>query len=268
MYNSSVARHERGAEAIERVPLKKRLECGVANAGQWRTFGDVVREFWNELVSLDFKTLRTLGGLPRPGFLAAAFIEGRGDRYLAPLKAYLLAAALFFLIAPRVTDFTFERQMMLDRDGGFRALVEQRIADTGVSRELFAERFAANLQRVYTLTPILSVLSLMLILRLLYRRTFPWLGPHVVFALYYVAFFFMVALLVHGLNEQFDGLDAWIMILLQYTLLVPFMYRALRKVYKEPPGLTLRKTFAVLAIGFLADIPISIASVWLSVRLT
>jgi hypothetical protein len=44
-----------------------------------------------------------------PGYLAAEFIAGPRTRYLGPLKLYFLTA-LFFLIAPRVTD-NFERQL-------------------------------------------------------------------------------------------------------------------------------------------------------------
>ena len=94
--------------------------CGQREADtEWRSAGAIARQFWNEFVNLDFKSVRTVAALFRPGYLAAEFIAGRRRRYLTPLKTYLLAAALFFFVAPRTTDFTFERQMELDRDGTF-----------------------------------------------------------------------------------------------------------------------------------------------------
>jgi len=34
--------------------------CGQREADtDWRSFGDIVRQFWDELVSLDFKSVRT-----------------------------------------------------------------------------------------------------------------------------------------------------------------------------------------------------------------
>jgi len=255
--------------------------CGAALAGEfchrcgqkeadtdWRSAGDVARQFWGELVSLDFKSVRTVAALFKPVHMAAAFIAGRRTRYLSPLKTYLLAAALFFVVAPKVTDFTFERQMAVDRQGSFRALVEARIVETGVSRELFAERFARNLQTVYTLMPILSVVALTLLLRGFYGTVFRWLGPHMVVALYHVAFLYAIALLVHGLNEHLNAPNLGMLLALQYAILLPYMFLTLRRVYAEPPRRTAAKTVAILFFAFLIDSPISIAAVMLSVRLT
>ena len=242
--------------------------CGQREvAEEWRSIGAIGRQFWDELVSLDFKTVRTIGALFRPGHLAAEFIAGRRTRYLTPLKTYLLAAALFFLIATRVTDFTFERQIELDRAGSLRALVDARIAATGVGRDLFAERFGRSLQTVYTLVPILSVIALTGLLRLFYRAAFPWLGPHMVVALYHAAFLYMIALVVHGLNDRFAP-NLLVLLALQSVILLPYMFTALRRVYAEPPRRTLAKAVAILALAFVIDSPISIAAVWLSVRLT
>jgi hypothetical protein len=242
--------------------------CGQKEADtDWRSVGDISRQFWDELVSFDFKTVRTVAGLFRPGHMAAEFIAGRRSRYLSPLKTYLLAAALFFLIAPRVTDFTFQRQMDLDREGTFRTLVETRIAESGVSRDLFAERFGRNLQTVYTLMPILSVLVMTLLLRAFFGRAFHWLGPHMVFALYYVAALYAMALLMHGLNERLQAPHFYLLLALQYAILVPYMYIALKRVYGQGSGHTVGTTIAILALAFFIDIPINIAGVWLSVKL-
>ena len=243
--------------------------CGQKEAdADWRSFGDVARQFWDELVSLDFKTLRTLAALFRPGFLAGEFIAGRRTRYLSPLKTYLLAAAVFFLVAPRVTDFTFERQMQVDRQGSFRTLVEGHLAATGVSREVFAERFERNLQTVYTLTPILSVLALTLLLRLFYASAFRWLGPHLVVALYYVAFLYVVALLVHALSDALDGTRLGYLLAVQFAILMPWMYLTLARVYAQPAPRTFFKTIGILLLAFIIDMPISMAAVRLSVTLS
>ena len=242
--------------------------CGQRELDEWKSFGSIARHFWDELVSLDYKTIRSVAALVYPGQLAAEFIAGRRGRYLSPMKLYFLAAALFFLIAPRVTDFTFERQMALDRDGDFRAQVEQRIAETHVSRELFAQRFGDRAQTIYTLAPILSVLTITFLLRLLYRRRFPWLGPHVVFALYYTAFMYVVALFVHGVNEVFEPASANTLLAIQYAIVVPYMFVALKRVYGEPAGRTFGKTLALLVLAFVIDMPVAIAATRLSITLT
>lgn len=241
--------------------------CGQKEADtDWRSVGAIARQFWDELISLDFKSVRTMLALFRPGHLATEFIAGRRSRYLTPLKTYLLAAALFFLIAPRATDFTFERQMALDREGSFRTLVEARIRETGVSRELFAERFERSLQTVYTLMPIFSVFVLTLLLRAFYGARFPWLGPHLVVALYHAAFVFLVLLLMHALNDRFTP-NLLILLMLLYVILLPYMFATLRRVYAQTRGLTWAKTVAILALAFVIDAPFNMAAVILSVRL-
>lgn len=241
--------------------------CGQHEIDEWKSFGSIARQFWDELVSFDFKTIRSLGALLRPGYLAAEFIAGRRHRYLSPLKLYFLTAALFFVIAPRVTDFTFERQMALDPNGEFRTLVEARLAETDMSRELFAERFNAKLQTIYTLTPIFGVLSATLVLRVLYSRRFPWLGPHAVFAVYHVAFMFLVNLLLHAVNQALHGPDPNLLFAIMFAIVLPYMFAALRRVYEEPRGRTFGKTVALVLLTLLIDAPINASATLLSVAL-
>jgi hypothetical protein len=242
--------------------------CGQKEADtDWRSLGDIAREFWDELVSLDFKSVRTIFALSHPGHLAAEFIAGRRRRYLTPLKTYLLAAALFFVVAPRITDFTFDGQMAQDREGSFRSRVEARIAATGVDRALFADRFERNLQTTYTVMPIVSVIVFTLLLRWLYGAYFPWLGPHLAVALYQAAFGFLMALVLHLLNYRLAP-DLWILLALQVGILVPYVFVSLRRVYGESARRTLPKAIAILALAFAVDVPLNMAAVILSVKLT
>jgi hypothetical protein len=281
---SEVEARERAGESEGRSPSGKQdgicNDCGAALVGaychrcgqrevdEWRSLGSIARQFWDELVNLDYKTVRSVVALLRPGCLASEFIAGRRNRYLSPLKLYFLAGALFFVIAPRVTDFTFEGQMALDWNSEFRNTAEARMAQTHISRELFAERFAGTVQKIYTLSPILSVLGLMVILRVAYRRQFPWLGPHAVFALYYVSFLYMVALIVHAVNNVLNASSPYILMAIQLPIVAAYMFVSLRRVYGEPPGLTSRKTLVVLVLAFAVDIPINILAMKLSVALT
>jgi uncharacterized protein DUF3667 len=243
--------------------------CGQKEADtDWRSLGAIARQFRRELVSFDYKSARSVVALLAPGRLAAEFIAGRRVRYLSPLKLYFLAAAIFFVVAPRATDFGFERQMALDRSGEFRALVERRIATTHMSRELFAERFDRKLQTIYTLMPILSVLSMTLILRMLYGRRFPWLGPHMVLALYNVAFGYLAALVLHGLNHWLHAPHPAILLAVQFGILAPYMFVGLQRVYGEPAGRTLWKCALVMVLTFAIDSPINVGATLLSVAIT
>jgi len=238
--------------------------CGQREVDDWKSLGSIARHFWNELVSLDYKTVRSVAALLRPGHLASEFISGHRSRYLSPLKLYFLAGALFFVIAPRVADL----QMALDWSSELRSRADARIAETHVSRELFAERYAATVQKVYTLSPIASVLGLTLILRVAYRRQFPWLGPHAVFALYYMAFLYMVALVLHAASNVPTLSSPYVLMAIQFPIVATYMFVSLRRVYGEPPGLTIRKTLLIVVLAFAIDIPINIVAMKLSVALT
>ena len=235
--------------------------------GDWQSIGAILRHFWDELVSFDFKTAHTLVALLRPGELPAAFIAGRRRRYLGPLKVYFLCAGIFFIVGPRVSGFSLERQLAHDPDGTRHARIERRIAETHVSAELFSERFGGTLQRVYTLMPVFSVFATTLILRMLYRRSVPWLGPHMIFSLYYIAFWYLMAIPVGAVNEAFDG-RALPVLAVQYGIVAPYAFFAMLRVYKEPPRVTLLKCAVLLTIAFAIDSPLNVAAEAASIALT
>ena len=233
----------------------------------WQSIGAILRHFWDELVSFDFKTAHTLVALLRPGELPAAFIAGRRRRYLGPLKVYFLCAGIFFIVGPRVSGFSLERQLAHDPDGTRHARIERRIAETHVSAELFSERFGGTLQRVYTVMPVFSVFATTLILRMLYRRSVPWLGPHMIFSLYYIAFWYLMAIPVGAVNEAFDG-RALPVLAVQYGIVAPYAFFAMLRVYKEPPRVTLLKCAVLLTIAFVIDSQLNVAAEAASIALT
>jgi hypothetical protein len=243
--------------------------CGQQQANaKWLTAGPFLQHFGNELVSLDFKSVRSLMGLVVPGFLAAEFLSGRRRPYLSPLKMYFLAATIFFLVAPHVSGFRLDALLRQDDDGTLRAMVDERMAATHMAYPLFAERFNLRLKTVYTLSLGVSAIAVALILRLLYRRSAPAMGTHVVFALYYVAFFFFVAIAIGGLNQALGLPGPFVLFAITYGILTPYVFLALERVYAEPSGLTFAKTLALLVFAFIIDSPINIAARLLTIAWT
>jgi hypothetical protein len=232
---------------------------------EWRSAAAIGRHLWDEIVSVDSKTVRTLAALLRPGFLSAEFVAGRRIRYLGPLKVYFLCAALFFLSAPVLAGFTFERMLAREPGGELRALAEARMAATRMPRELFAGRYDSNAKTVYTLTPILSVLVMTVLLRALYAKRCDRFGPHAVFAIHYVAFFYLAAL--GALYETVEPHPLIVLALTQGALAV-YLFAAARRVYGESRARTAAKTAALIALAFAIDSPINIAARLLTVALT
>jgi hypothetical protein len=227
-----------------------------------------IRQFAVELARFDFKTVRSLAALFRPGYLPAGFIEGRRIRYLGPLKMYFLAAAIFFLAAPAIGGFNLRQLLAHDNGGELRAAVDARMAVTQMSFDEFEKRFNTRLNTVYTFSPVFSALAVAVVLAMLYRRTAAGLGGHVVFALYYVAFFYLAALAANGLYRALGQGQPLLFVVVLYAILVPYVYLALERVYHAPAGVTWTKTLLLLALTFVLDIPVNVAARAITIALT
>lgn len=171
-------------------------------------------EALGEALSADSRLARTLAPLLlRPGAVTRAYLDGRRARFTSPVKLYLLASFLFFLVqalapgAPRVAvmgaDATPERSVGVAVDGleelrgagPWGARVADRLEalvrepPQAVRRRVSAG-LAENVPRaMFFLVPVMAVL-----LRLLHLRGPVYLAEHLVFAIHahVVAFVLLV----------------------------------------------------------------------------
>jgi hypothetical protein len=242
--------------------------CGQKRVdADWHSIPRFLREFSDELIHLDFRTVRSVAALFRPGYLPAEFLAGRRCRYLGPLQMYFLCAAIFFLLGPAVSGFNLEELLRYDTDGTLRGIVDAHMARKQMDLPLFAERFDRYFQPVYTMALSVSVVAAALVLRILFRRTVPALAPHLVFSLYYVGFFYLVALLLGGLEQIIRPVHPLASLAITFSVLLPYAFVALRRVYGEPPARTLWKTLAMLAAGLVVDSPVNLGALYLTFAL-
>jgi hypothetical protein len=211
-----------------------------------------VTQFGNELAHLDFKTLRSLVSLLRPGFLTGQFLAGRRRPYTSPLKLYLICAAIFFVCAP-YANLTLDALLDQDASTRFRTIVEQQVAEKGLTWELFRERFDVRFQTVYTLSLGVSVLAAALLLALLYRHRRMTLAAHIVFAIHYVAFLYLAVIPVGVIHQALGPLGPLVSLVLTYAVLGPYLYLAMRRVYDDKPSKTVLKVVVMLAVSFIVD---------------
>jgi len=155
---------------------------------------DVVHEF----VHLDSKLFRTLRDLvAKPGFLTAEYFAGRKSRYIAPLRLFLTLFALQFLAftfyqpAAIYSVKSFER---FDNGGLLTRLVEKRALRHHLTREEFEERLDERWHKNYSLLQLMNIAGLALVLKVLHPRRY--LAEHLVFAAHFLAFAYIVALVV------------------------------------------------------------------------
>jgi hypothetical protein len=239
-------------------------ECGQkALADDALTARAIAADAWEHATALDFKTLRTLRAVFVPGLLTAEFIAGHRRPYLAPMKVYLLCGAIFFFAAP-YTLFTLDGVVAADTTGLLRNSVESARQSSGLSPRHFAERFDWRFQSVYTVSLALSVAALALMTALLFRANRQPAAMHLVFALHYVAFLYLLGIVI-GVGAT-GPLPQALSLPLLYAILAPYMFFALRRVFRGGTTSTIVKTITVLGASLIVDSLVNLMAFMLTLR--
>ncbi|MBY0492639.1 MAG: DUF3667 domain-containing protein [Cyanobacteria bacterium] len=195
-------------------------------------------EVWQHATDL-FKTLRSLRALFVPGKLTADYISGNRRPYLSPLKVYLLCGAIFFMAAP-YTGFTLDAIVAADGTGLISGSVNDAMARSGLSREHFEERFELRFQSVCTASLALSVAVVALLNAIFFLGKRRPAAAHVVFALHYVAFLYVLGIVSGAIAVRVSTPSAYTLPLL-HSLLAPYLYFSLRRVYADTMARTIVK---------------------------
>jgi hypothetical protein len=91
--------------------------CGQPDKRFLRFFPVMVREMFQDLFELDSRFTRTLKPLLfQPGKLTRDYIDGRRFRYTPPIRIYLFASVIFFLLATLATSL-IELRVTTNEDG-------------------------------------------------------------------------------------------------------------------------------------------------------
>jgi len=243
-----------------------------ANCGQRRIRPDDLsarrffRELFDEVVNLEvnFKTMRTLRGLVRPGWLTTEYLAGRRQSYLTPFKLYLVCAAIFFLSAP-LAGFTLDSLIESDRSGTMGRLASARVAADDPRRPLFDAWFNVRVQPVYTIAVGIEAIALAVMLQWLFRTQHRPYGVHLICALHYVAFMYLLTIaagVAHRLGVSTDLAAAG-----GYMILVPYLVLALKHVYAESRAAILLKAGALIAGNVALNGIANVAAIRLSLAL-
>ena len=99
-----------------------------------------------EIFHLDSKTYRSLKALFfQPGKLTETYIESDRDYYAKPLKIYLIANLIFFLIGPQLGMFTQNLESLMNMNSSTKVVVEKSLAENSMSYEEYEAVFNTSI---------------------------------------------------------------------------------------------------------------------------
>jgi hypothetical protein len=251
-------------------PLHGRFcaQCGQRVIPPYPTLREMAADAWHEFSGWDGRFVRTFRRLARPGALTIDVLEGRRARYVSPLRLYLVASVLYFLVAaavptlqrpralqmpgaPRTIDLTQpitaeEREMaraQLERAPVWaRALMQPMLED----RERQIAAFKATFPRaLFALVPVYAA-----IVALFYRRR--RFTQHLVFALHVHAAMFLVLIVAQLANATRTWIVVNVVAAVALAALGVYALIAFRRVYRESWLRIALKSAGVLALYVVA----------------
>jgi len=219
-----------------------------------------------ELFHFDSKIFRSFRLLfTKPGFLTAEYLRGCRKPYLHPFQIFFIANLFYFLVQPYIgwtglrTTLDVQLHMMSYSNLASR-LVAERLAAKGTSLAEFSHTFDHLVDvQARSLVLIMVPLYAMLLAVLQWRKK-QFFGQHVVFSLHFTAFW-LIAIFVglypgvslilrfavkHGVRLPQTNWDNFIFPL-ALSLLIIYVYLALRFVYRDSVFLSLAKALVVVA---------------------
>jgi hypothetical protein len=288
------ARQTRADAIVERACLNCGAElqgafcsrCGQRAIPAYPTLREMAGDAWAELSGYDGRFARTFRVLLwQPGVLTREVLEGRRARYISPVRLYLVASVLYFVVAAAAPNLRTPPAPVLpgsdikidlaNPGGGVAGLppeqqkivlqqlerapwwLEPVLRSALIAPADFRRRFLATLPRaLFALVPVFAA-----IVALFYRRRrFP---QHLVFALHLHAAIFG-ALAVRELSN-FTGsrLVAGAAELAAIAFVTVYSLRAFKRVYGDSWPWILAKSAGVAALYLVAGLTTVIATfVW------
>lgn len=249
--------------------------CGQEDTELRVSIKRLVRDFMAEQLGLESKVPTTLWRLiSKPGVLTKEYLAGKRVRSLLPLRLYLSASVVYFLLLTvpffgrgfksplRMTGvdaaaldsagFKVDSSTTITIGQINRGRIEQSTSSTpagqfvrnrmkrfsGMTTQEMVDLFKSSFIRYMPNAVFLLLPVFTLTLYLLYRKTGRFYAEHLIFTLHVHAFAFVALMLALALPDSLDIIvPLWILY---------YLYRALRVVYEEPRGKTFGKFFALL----------------------
>lgn len=224
----------------------------------------LTHEFLHEFTHIDGKIWRTLRNLLlAPGRLTKEYWEGRRGQWIRPLRLYLVISALQLILASNAAGplgFRVWAVHTAKGDINYSIGTRPQAARGAAAGSPVTEEFNHRIQSFYLWTRYLSLGFFAAAALLLYRKRQPWYGAHLIFALHFYSFEYVISALWNRLLPDANP---------SVIIAVGFVYLllALRYLYRQGWGLTFAKTWVLFIAVSLAEMLIIGGCVYANARL-
>jgi hypothetical protein len=263
--------------------------CGQRAMSAYPTVREMVSDAWQELSGYDGRFVRTFALLRKPGALTLDVLAGRRARYIAPVRLYLVASVLYFLLAAAIPRLTLPPTATLPNsdvkidvmNGGLAALPaeQQKIARAKLQKaplgigvmilrvsedpKGFQARMRETLPRVFfVLVPLFAAIVAVFY----WRRRF---SQHLVFALHLHTALFLALSAIHLTN--LSGSPALVRGVATIGLLCMAVYAimAFKRVYGDPLPIVVAKGVGIAVVYGVATLTaIMLVVVWTTLMIS
>lgn len=205
-------------------------------------------DVFHEIAHVDSKLFTTLRDLvAKPGFLTEEYFAGRKSRYIPALRLFLTLFALQFLAFTIYTPAAIYRVRSLEKftnGAALEKLIQRASLKRHVTPEAFEEQLDERWHHNYSLLQLFNILGVALVLKLLYYRRY--LAEHLVFAAHFLAFSYIVTLVVdwpiYAVAGFHPGLVQKAVSAVTIIIALVYLFIAQRRFYGNAPALTGFKT--------------------------
>ena len=262
-------------------------QCGQRAIPRYPSVPEMAGDAWHEVSGWDGRFLRTFRRLLlAPGDLTIEVLEGRRARYVSPVRLYLVASVLYFVVAAAAPNLRLSRAAVLpnsnvtidlrnpeatplppERRDEILASVERApwvlrpmLRSAILEPVAFRGRFLENLPRMFfVLVPVFAA-----ILSTVFRRR-PF-SQHLTLALHVHAVVFVTQAIREAFNFTGSGIALGVAELTVFIFMLRYALVALRRVYAESWPRTLAKAAAIaVAYGLAAFVALMLTLAWVSV---
>jgi len=272
----------------------KNIYCSVCGqkSGEFLTIKEIVKDFFDNILSLDSKAFITLKLLIlKPGLLTLEYWNGKKAKYLEPFRLYLLLSVLYFLLTPMIKDGHYISSKEISMEEKSRALIritenaEDRVDGiiwidftkeeiessklikyfhTGIliaeKRDMTAEGilYSSLPSSMFILMPFMAVIFL----QLLYRKKNLFYSKHLITVIHLHSFAYLIFTLSNISIVFFQDIWSYIGLISNCAFLI-YIFMMMKKIYKDSFVKTFLK-FNMLLVVYSITLAITMAIVFSS----